>query len=179
MTNLQKYSEFRPGAHDRAGLGLPDCQDWLVAAAVTNRDADCLTESNWICQLDALRAADADGEGKPEGPDDTDASWFVASFNHWACGWFKIVLVRPDSAAHATAEDIARRLDSYPVLDEDDFNEREKEEADRVWSECYDTEDRVQYIRENRYHFDFSSFADMLSCARGKYFAGYPGELLS
>jgi hypothetical protein len=176
---LKKYSEFKPSAYDRIGLGLQACQNWLVAPTGRNRDSDCLTESNWECQLGELRAVAEDGEGQPEGPEDNDAQWFVASFNHWACGWFEIVLVRPGSEAHKVAEDIARRLEDYPVLDEDDFGDRERTEADRVWSECYDTEDRIEYIRENREQFEFSSLADMLSCVRGNYFAGYPGELLS
>jgi len=33
-------------------------------------------------------------------------------------------------------------------------------------------------IREYRNQFEFRDFADMLACARGKYFAGWAGELL-
>jgi hypothetical protein len=33
-------------------------------------------------------------------------------------------------------------------------------------------------MREHRSQFDARSFADLLGCARGKYFLGYASELL-
>jgi hypothetical protein len=56
----------------------------------------------------------------------------------------------------------------------------ESEEANRVWKDCYSAAERVAYIRERPDQFDgnFQSFADLLACVRGKYFAGYASELL-
>ena len=53
------------------------------------------------------------------------------------------------------------------------------EEANRVWTDCYDDTERVKYIRDNRSEFEFRDFADLMGCARGTYFAGYASELLN
>jgi hypothetical protein len=52
----------------------------------------------------------------------------VLRFGHWANGWFEIALVKPGSKAEAIARDIEKGLEDYPVIDEDDFCEREAEE---------------------------------------------------
>ena len=55
----------------------------------------------------------------------------------------------------------------------------EHEESQRVWRECYRTKDRLEYVRDHRDQFDFRSFAEMLACVRGHFFAGYASELLN
>lgn len=55
----------------------------------------------------------------------------------------------------------------------------ETEAAQEVWRTCYSDAERIDYIREHRSQFEFRSFADMLGCVRGRYFAGYASELLS
>lgn len=48
-------------------------------------------------------------------------------FGHWGPGWFEILVVRPGSACHREAQRIAAALDSYPVLNEEDFSSRSHE----------------------------------------------------
>ena len=49
-------------------------------------------------------------------------------FGHWACGWFELILVNPASDKHLKiAYQIKQDLDAYPVLDDDDYSEREYE----------------------------------------------------
>ncbi len=50
----------------------------------------------------------------------------VVSFGHWATP-YDLMLVRPGSKAHETAVELADRLENYPVLDEEDFSNRECE----------------------------------------------------
>lgn len=50
----------------------------------------------------------------------------VKSFGHWAT-YYDIVTFRPGSACHRVAIELAKRLDCYPILDEDDVSERESE----------------------------------------------------
>jgi hypothetical protein len=71
------------------------------------------------------------------------------------------------------------RMKDYSILNEEDYSERESEEADSVWCHCYSWQERIRYIRENASQFDFNDYADMLACVRGKHFAGYASELLS
>jgi hypothetical protein len=88
--------------------------------------------------------------------------------------------VRAGSPEHEKAKVIADKLEDYPVVDEDDFSELEDETAEQVWRDCYSDRDRdrVEYIRGHENQFDFHNYADLLGCARGKYFSGYAGELL-
>jgi hypothetical protein len=163
---MQLYKEFRPSAWDSAGLGLPDQQNWLVAPVSRNRDSDVLSESNFQTFLDALG-----GESE---------TVQVCRFGHWAAGWFEIILIDPaDVDRVREAEGLEDALADYPVLSEDDLSERETEEADRVWRDCYSERERVAYIRKFRDQFHFQSFADLMGCVRGHYFAGWASELLA
>jgi hypothetical protein len=42
----------------------------------------------------------------------------------------------------------------------------------------YNIEERIKYIRENESQFEFSSYSDLISVVRGKYFIGYASELI-
>lgn len=131
-----------------------------------NRDSDILTESNFECALERL-GGEAEGEVE------------IFRFGHWACGYWEALAVKQGTKQFSEAEKIEQELDNYPVLDEGDFFERERVEADRIWVDCYDFRERVKYIREHKSQFEFHDFSDLLACARGKYFAGYAGELIS
>jgi hypothetical protein len=160
---MKTYKEFRPTGFD-GHIYLDKREDWLVAPFGRNRDSDCLDESNFVVGLESLG-----------GESDTVE---VHRFGHWACGWFEIVLVKPDTPAMTEAERIEGKLAHYPILDEYDLSEREQEVANLTWRNCYRPSERIKYIREHREQFEFSDFADMLACVRGKYFAGYASELL-
>lgn len=148
-----------------------------------NRNSDLLTESNWDCALERLG-----GESE---------TVQIIRFGHWACGWIEYLCVRefhpdqkdrtqnPDlvnfgrSDAYIEAQEIEKELENYPVLDEDEFSEREHDEAQRVWKEFYDVSERVAYVRDNPDHFDFVDYKDMFQCIRGEYFCGYASELIN
>jgi hypothetical protein len=137
--------------------------EWLCVLT-RNRNSDCITESNWRCALKQLG-----GEGE---------NVTIDRFGHWACGWWEALSVKAGSPEHRIAQEIKSSLSDYLVLDEDDFSQLEDEEAQKVWQDCYRDRDRIEYIREHRNQFEFHDFADLLGCARGKYFAGYASELL-
>lgn len=164
------YATFQPTGFDsRANFvahdseAIDSIQSWLVGPSRT-RDSDCLEESNF-----AVILKDLGGEG-----DNVQ----VHRFGHWACGWYELILIRPETPEAASWAEWETALDDYPVADEDDFSEREQDAADETWRHCYSDAQRVGYIRDNRSQFEFHSFADMLGCVRGNYFAGYPSELL-
>jgi len=137
--------------------------EWLCVLT-RNRDSDELTESNWRCALEQL------------GGESDNVT--IDRFGHWGCGWWEALSVKAGSPQHRIAQEIQSSLSDYPVLDEEDFCNLEQEEADRVWRDCYNDRERIEYIREHRDWFTFHSFADLLGNARGKYFAGYASELL-
>ena len=61
---------------------------------------------------------------------------------------------------------------------DEDYYRRQSEEALQTWQNCYDTTERIAYIREHESQFEFRDYADMLGCVRGKWFCGDEGELL-
>ena len=132
---MQNYSQFRPTGYDRAGLNLPDQQNWLVAPCGRNRDSALPARSNFEAQQERLRKADPDGE-------DHEAH----QFSHWACGWVEIVIVRPGSAAAAEAEKIEGELENYPLLDETAFHEEEANEASEAW-EAMDLREKIRLCK--------------------------------
>lgn len=170
---MKSYADWAPAAHDVRALNAEtmgfdggDRSEWLVAL-VHHRESDLVTESNWHVGCGMIEAAGVD-------PEDYEQH----SFNHWAVGWVEIMLVRPGTVAHARALTIEARLADYPLLDDDDHSQREQDAANELWA-VYGQGARLEYIRDHRSQFEFRSFADMLGCARGRYFAGYASELVS
>lgn len=134
-----------------------------------SRDSSCLEQSNFAIMLSRLG-----GESE---------TITVVRESHWAVGWVEWIAIEADesdesNAALAIADEICEKLKDYPILDEDDFFEREQEEADSIWKSCYDAFERIAYIRKYRDQFDFSDLADMLNCVRGEHFIGYASELI-
>jgi hypothetical protein len=116
---MQTYAKFAPSTFDTKGLGLPDRQDWLVVIGV-NRDSDCLTRSNWAVVTADLEKHSPDVE--------------THEFGHWACGWLRVCIVRPDSPAHVAAEEWHSALADYLVADESHFSDLETNEAIEYWA---------------------------------------------
>jgi hypothetical protein len=127
------YAEFAPTGFDRSGAFLPDRQDWLVVPCGRNRDSGPLAESNFATALDSLG-----------GESDTVE---VHRFGHWACGWFEIILASPEHTDDV--EDIENSLADYPVLNDEDYSEREYTAAVNYWASMSVSE-RVDYCRKWR-----------------------------
>jgi hypothetical protein len=88
--------------------------DWVVVPVGRNRNSEILQESNFDVALERLG-----GESK---------NVEIHRFGHWGCGWFELILVNPKSKKHVKiALEIKNDLDDYPVLDDSDFSERERE----------------------------------------------------
>lgn len=125
------YSKFAPTGFDIKGLSLPDRQDWLVAPCSVNRDSSVLEQSNWSVQAEIAQDAD---------PTYTDHE--SHSFNHWACGWFEILLVRPGSPAADALDKLEAALSDYPVADDADYSSAQWDEAARIWQNARESERR-------------------------------------
>lgn len=161
------YLEKVAWEHPESYGGHSPQGDYVVYAR--NRDSDCLSESNYAGILEALQelyetpemqAAYEIVEAKERNPNhDSGGLWesqdsypFVYDFRagHWACGWVEYIIVRKDSPKEILdlAESILSDLSDYPVYNEDDFSERERNYADEVWRDCYNVEERIELIKE-------------------------------
>jgi len=133
---MQRYKEFQPTGFDAKGAFLRDEEaEWLVAPVSQTRDSGTLTRSNFRVVL-----ADLGGE------ENEDLQ--VHRFGHWGPGWFEIIIVRPDSATAAKAEEWETALADYPVADESDYSELEHEDACLYW-ETLSIRERYEYVERD------------------------------
>lgn len=103
---------------------------YFVAPVTHHRDSDILTESNWDAQWTILEPLHADVPADP----DEDGSPVICRERNPFTGWGEFVAIHRDNAAALRAADeIARRLERYPVLDEDDNSSREWEDYAEGW----------------------------------------------
>jgi len=101
-----------------------------------HRDSDVLVRSNWVSIIAMLDA----GIKKDNG-------WDIASLGHWAVGWVEFIIF--DTARKDIREffdDIKKKLDDYPILDEMLYSDMEWDEnhpvtSDGIVMECYCEED--------------------------------------
>lgn len=139
--------------------------DYFSSGFGQSRDSDDLEASNFATVLAALG-----GESE---------TVIVVRESHWAVGWVEwIAIHESDETALNITRQLCERANNYPVLDEEDFSRREQEHAEEIWRDCYNDKERIAYIRDHRSQFDFHDFADLIGCARGRYFAGYASELI-
>ena len=129
-------------------------EKWHVVLT-QSRDSEILTQSNWAVALEELGGESEHIE--------------IHRFGHWACGWWEALCVAKDSEAWETAKEIHDSLSDYPVLDEGHFSEMEMEEANRIWSDCFDPKERVELLRSEGGTEDFNGFADLMQCVRGAF----------
>ena len=119
---------------DYGGAHWPE---YYSAGVGQHRDSDSLEQSNFATMLELLG-----------GESDTVQ---VVREGHWAVGWVEwIAIYHLDSKALQIADEAQGRLEDYPILDEDDYGNREYEECERVWSDCYNERERVRYLRKCR-----------------------------
>jgi hypothetical protein len=99
-----------------------------------SRDSVALERSNFVCGLERLG-----------GESDTV---LVVRDSHWAVGWVETVYVhKSDLATLAEADKMLDDLASYPVVDEDHFNQLEREQGEKRWEQT-PVADRVRVIQE-------------------------------
>lgn len=141
-----------------------------------HRDSDCADQSNAA----AIYAALAPAIGRI----DDGAIVETCSHSHWAVGHVDGIIIRcVDEQGEPTWAwlklcELAEKLSTYPLLDENDCSEREQEAADLTWRNCYSDSERLQYIRDHRSQFEFHDLTEVAACVRGKFFGGYASELL-
>lgn len=170
--NWKKWPSF--AWHDKPD----DCDQWCIVYTKT-RDSSILDESNH----DVINKELQEYIGYQEnGIYDCE----IENHSHWAYGYavgFSIRVFNSNgeiTEAFKTYAQLKISLDNYLVLDEHDFSEREFNEANRVWKDCYNAKERIEYVRKNRSQFEFNSFEDMInSILRGNCFCGYASELIN
>jgi len=87
-----------------------------------HRDSGLVEESNFQSALKMLN-----------GESDTVK---VIRAKHWLCGWVEMILIHEsDKESIDKGNEIEKALENYPILDEDDFYERESEKREELIEE--------------------------------------------
>lgn len=78
---------------------------------------------------------------------DSVYSWQAS---HWGVGWIEYLMLKEDSPQELKdfVSDILIGLDEYPVYDESDFSDREWNQAESVWKDCFNVRERVGLIKK-------------------------------
>lgn len=141
-TNLTPWT--RPESY-----GGAQWDGWYYAPCGQHRDSDALQESNFAaCLATLLPLAEAvtiparehpaawyEGLREDEQQSEPMPTVYHAREGHWAVGWVEHIYIHEsNTAAMEAAEDLQRRLDDYPALDEDDWSEREDQRAAEYWA---------------------------------------------
>jgi hypothetical protein len=117
---LTTFGKFQPTQFDCEGLGSEGQEDWRVLPCTITRDSDILSESNFAVAQKIL--------------DDADVDYAVHRFGHWGPGWFEILVVKPTERGLTLAGEIVCSLATYPILNEEDYSEREYEAQQENWN---------------------------------------------
>ena len=116
---MDTYAQHVPTCFDQH-IELEDRETWILLPVSITRDTPEADTSNFYTALDMLGGESNTVE--------------LHRFVHWGPGWYEIIIVHPDSPQAKIAHDIARSLEDYPLLDEEDHSRREHEDAIESWS---------------------------------------------
>ncbi len=143
-----EHLEARKWEHPSDYGGFSPDGDYVVLSR--GRDSGPAENSNYICAYNELTKLCEKFEPPEVDEDDPrDVDWrnrwtertngWVYDFRaaHWACGWVEYLMVRddaPDEIKQAAGE-IVCALEDYPILDDEDFSERENELMQDRWND--------------------------------------------
>jgi len=129
---FSRYGGHSPTCFDNH-IEVEDREDWYLMPVSRTRDSECLENSNFIAFLKEMGGESETVE--------------VHRFGHWGPGWYEIIIVDPaDEKAMDRAYELARALENYPVLDDDDYASREMEDIDESWDNYGDSDCRKAMI---------------------------------
>jgi len=119
-----------------------------------NRDSDCLERSNYECAIKEIsekwERVGKDYENGLYGylPYD-DLPYQEVKENHFLCGWIGWIAIHKDCQPLVElAETLEKRLDDYPILNEEHYSQLENDEAYRYWESC-NTSDRIEMCKKH------------------------------
>ena len=124
------------------------------------RDSRLVESSNWKGITEDLKkkfgpeqcGAYGDEEYDIQGKLNEDfrkpVTWFIIRDSHWAVGWIETLYIHQDAKEIvAWAEAVEKRLEGYPIYDEDLFSEMEMEQKTEYWQSC-SKDEKVALLKE-------------------------------
>lgn len=136
-----------PYAHYGGSLG-----DWLIV------------HEYWTCNDNALDRANHDAILDRLPPN----SYRIQRSRVQVSGEIVRIVIDPHHPSAASiARDILAELEDYPILDDDLHSEYEYEDAEHVWSECFNDHERLEWLRDHQPLNPSLPLSFVLAAARG------------
>ena len=143
-------------------------QGWYSAGFGQSRDSDALEASNFQTAYDELKSLSTELSVETQdipGALDGETSVRIIREGHWAVGWIEWIAIHSsNTAALNRARELCEQANDYPVLNEDDFSQREDEACEQTWRECFNASERIDYLR--RHSYTASSLVDLFQAIR-------------
>jgi len=174
--NLEKWSSEDPavgGANNYMGERYDD----YYRVIMRTRDSDILVDSNFETVKKALEGLEA------AYTDERDYAYVLdIRTGHWAVGWFETIMVHenaPDDILR-TADEMVAAVSEYPILDEEDYYQREREEKEQSWDNWGKDEsisklnlgNYVEFLEDN----DLVEYEKLIENLRKEYLRNYEGD---
>jgi len=168
--HLQKWAPNGASSCDSSAnyAGL-DLSEYYVALGKT-RDSDLLGQSNFHAFVRALKDKGFE-QGEPDdyrNMENNPQCFEILSFGHWACGWYEQIFIHEtQDKVLAAAEALGEQLSDYPVLDEEDFSNREWEAASEYWKSL-SLRERIDYCGRDGCSIFAARHDELPSCGSGE-----------
>jgi hypothetical protein len=120
-TKMKLWTRADPACGTMDNYAGEDMRNYYVFPLSRTRDSGLLTNHNFNYCWDKISHKARAGTG-------------VYLFNHWACGWYEIILInKNNSMAILLAEDLISEYENYPIFNEDEYNDKEYQYVIDQW----------------------------------------------
>ena len=129
-----------------------------------NRDSDYLTVSNFETILKVFEDIGVNVVEDYDMSDNVHPFVINVRMKHWLVGWSDIIMIHEDSSPEIweRVESINNALSDYPILDDDDYYEKEQNIIDESY-ESYIKDEFMDIIKKHFDLYDIEEKEDILS----------------
>lgn len=132
QTNAEHFKELNRGGWPCSYYG--EHPDWFQVIS-KSRDSKIIEESNFRATLKALKKISEDGI-------------IIETARHWGCGWIETLIIDPSNEKLVReATEILNALADYPIVDDEDFSNLEREKLEAYWNRM-PAKDRIALAKE-------------------------------
>jgi len=146
-------NHYSPKPYEKPSNYIGKTWEGWVCFLGRTRDSELLTNHNFETALERLLAL-------PQHIVEGELSVMAVKESHWACGWVEYIIIHPSNrAAVKLADELAKKLDDYPILDESGYSDKECEATCEMWANM-SLRERIEACKKT----DTSIFAARHDC---------------
>jgi hypothetical protein len=144
-TKMKLWNQADPACGTRDNYMGKDMREYYVFPISHTRDSGLLTNHNFNYCWNQLKKKARAGTG-------------IYLFNHWACGWFELILInKNNSMAILLADDLISDYDNYPLFAENEYQEKEYKYISEQWENA-DLSNRLDMLKSAHHNSNINIF---------------------